>query len=461
LTQSALTIDRRAMIREVSNRLGRRRLIWAGLRADDVEPLVDLAQTEATFSIVGAYRDRQSIESLAHEDLTGVRVDLDAWDIDDHLDTAATREFRRSMLAALAEASAMVAYRPSRFLSAIWFARQDRCLNLSLFGAHQAAFEHKPWVESAVASLGLPCIPWIYVADEEQYRARALLHESAIMLRRSRGSGGTGITRIETESALADHWPEDPEAFVSVASFIADALPVNVGATVWADAVTIHRPSVQLIGIPGCVTRPFGYCGNDFGAAVALPSSVIDEIEQSTIVIGNWMRSHGYRGTFGVDFLVHDGRPLFTEVNPRFQGSTSAASRLDIEEGMPCLVLEHVAAMLDCPAPPNRPLREQVASSPPWSHLVVHWTGTESRRIDPSGLITAVARAHSARADVMCRPDLLVNPGGVVVRLSAGDAMTDDGYSLRPPWRSALDEWMQTQRGPGRRGKEEVNAVSS
>jgi hypothetical protein len=415
---------------------------------------------DATFSIIGAYRERRSIESLAYEDLTGVRVDLDAWDIDDHLDSDATRDFRRSMLAALSGASAMVAYRPSRFLSAVWFARQDRCLNLSLFGAHQAAFEHKPWVESAVSLLGLPCIPWIYVADEEQYRARTLLQESAIILRRSRGSGGTGITRIESEAALADFWPEDSEAFVSVAPFLEDTLPVNVGATVWKDAVTVHRPSVQLIGIPGCVTRPFGYCGNDFGAAVALPSTVIDEIERSTVAIGTWMRSHGYRGTFGVDFLIHDGQPLFTEVNPRFQGSTSASSRLDIEEDMPCLLLEHVAAMLDCPAPPNRPLSQQVASSPPWSQLIVHWTGPESRFIDPNGFVSSVGRARSARADVMCRRDLLVNPGGVVVRLSASDAMTDDGYSLRRPWSSLVDEWIETQLGDSVNEKVVLNAVS-
>jgi len=439
-------MDRATLLREVSSRLGDRRLVWAGLRADDIEPLSDLPQTEASFSIVGAYRARRSIESLAHEDLSGVRVDLDAWDIDDHLDIAATQRFRQSLLSALARPSAMLAYRPSRFLSAIWFARQDRCLNLSLFGAHQAAFEHKPWVETAVASLGLPRVPWVYVADEERRRAADLLRAGPLMLRRNRGSGGAGIVCVGTPEELATQWPSDVEAFVGVAPFIDRALPVNVGATVWRDGVTVHRPSIQLIGIPDCVTRPFGYCGNDFGAAASLPVRIVDQIEQSTVAIGGWLRESGYRGTFGVDYLVHNGEPLFTEVNARFQGSTATSCRLSIEEGEGCLVLEHLAAMLGLPMPASVPLRERTACTPVAAQVVVHWTGPQPQRLDPSALIGAALRvSRSAQADVACRPELVTEPGGVVARVFARDSMTVDGFRLAPGWQAVVTEWTRAQ----------------
>ena len=319
------------MLRQVSAALANRRLVWAGIRGDDAEPLGDLPQFEASYTIINPYSRRLSVDGAAYEDLTGVRVDLETWDIDDHLGAVETATFRRAMLQALSVPSALLPYRPSSFLSAIYFARRDRCLNLGLFGGHQSAFEHKPWVETSIAGLGVPTIPWTYVADEEQLRTEELLRQGPVMLRRSRTSGGEGIVRVDDAEQVRAQWPRVAEAFVSVAPFLEGGPPVNVGATAWHDGVTVHYPSIQLIGIPDCVTRPFGYCGNDFGLAKQLDRRVLDQIESSTTAIGNWLRSYGYRGTFGVDFLVHDGVPLFTEINPRFQGSTHASCQLAID----------------------------------------------------------------------------------------------------------------------------------
>jgi len=353
-------MDREKLLAAVAERLGDRRLVWSGLRGEDVEPLTDLPQLFAAYSIIGRYGHRTDIESLAHEDLTSFRPDLETYDIDDHLTEDASRMFRREHLRTLSEASALVPYRASQFLSSIWFARRDRCLHLGLFGGHEAAFEHKPWVETSIQGLGISTVPWTYIADEDQLTARHLPFDGPIVLRRSRTSGGEGFTIVDDASHIADAWPSVPEAFISVAPFLADSLPLNVGATVWLEGVTVHRPSVQLVGIPNCVTRPFGYCGNDFGLATRLPRDLIDEIELTTIKIGLWMRSNGYLGTFGVDYMLYDGALLFTEVNPRFQGSTQASCRLSIQANESCLMLEHLAAFLGLEAPTEPPLHQRL-----------------------------------------------------------------------------------------------------
>ena len=248
-------VKRAALLRDVSAELRHRRLVWAGIRGDDAEPLADLPQFEGAYTIINAYSRRLSVDSKAYEDLTGVRVDLETWDIDDHLGAPETATFRRIMLQALSAPSALLPYRPSSFLSAIWFARRDRCRNLGLFGGHQAAFEHKPWVETSLADLGVRTIPWTYVADEEQLRTEEMLRRGPLILRRSRTSGGEGIVRVDDAGQARLQWPRVSEAFVSVAPFLSGGLPVNVGATAWHDGVTVHYPSVQLIGIPDCVTR--------------------------------------------------------------------------------------------------------------------------------------------------------------------------------------------------------------
>jgi hypothetical protein len=435
-------VERDILRTEVEARLGDRALVWAGLRGDDIEAIADLPNLTASFSIISRYRRRSTVDGVAYEDHSGSRPDLEAWDIDDHRDSDAAQGFRRQLLAALAGPSALLPYRASRFLSAIHFARQDRCLSLGLFGALQSAFEHKPWVESSLAAVGLPTIGWTYVADEEQLATIARLRTGPLVLRKSRTSGGEGFARIDSADELVARWPATDEGFVSVAPFLGDAVPVNVGGTVWRDGVSVHLPSVQLTGIPSCVQRAFGHCGNDFSAARALDPAIIDQLDQRTRTIGGWLAAHGYRGTFGVDYLVREGEALFTEVNPRFQGSTSTSARLSIGAGQACLYLEHLAAMLDVPAPRPVPLREAMAAVDALSSIVVHWLGPEARTVDVADLTAAVQGAHpGCRVDVAAPPSVAVEPGATVCRITAPGAVTSDGKALDPALDQAIAHW--------------------
>ena len=144
-------------------------------------------------------------------------------------------EFRRSLLHALSRPSAVITYRPSLMLSAVCFARQDTAEYLGMAKDHQSAFEHKPWVESAVRRLGVPGIGWRYVADEEQLTSLHLVDDGPVVLRRSRSSGGTGVFRVDDPNDVARLWPDENEAFVSVAPYIVAACPstwaVSSGAT--------------------------------------------------------------------------------------------------------------------------------------------------------------------------------------------------------------------------------------
>lgn len=438
-------MERELLLGQITDALGPRKLVWSGLRGDDIEPIVDVPQLTSAFSMIGRYSNRSSLDAVAFEDLAGTRPDMEVWDVDDHLKTDEAVEFRRAHLRALAQDSALMTYRPSRFLSAIWFARRNGCLNLGLFGGHQAAFEHKPWVESSLAELGIAHIPWTYVADEEQLDAERHLANGPVVLRRSRTSGGAGIVLVHDHAELAAAWPEAEEAFVSVAPYLEGLLPLNVGATVWRDGVTVHHPSVQLIGIDSCVTRPFGYCGNDFGLMRSIDPAIHRRIEEVTRQIGGWLRSFGYLGTFGVDYLLDGDELLFTEVNPRFQGSTQSSCRLSVEEGEGCLMLEHLGAMLGLAAPTARPLADRVAEMSDLAHAVVHWTGSLPAHLDPAGLTDSVPTAGQiAGADVRTRPELLTDPGGTVARLTVRGSLTTTGFDLVSPWSDRVDQWLAT-----------------
>lgn len=434
--------DRKSAIRYISRRLGSRDLIWGGLRADDIEAISDLPQLAQSFSIIGGHERGGAVPSLEFEDLAGSREDLDAWDIDEHLDTPEAHEFRVALLNRLAKPTALLPYRPSRFLSAVVFARRDRCLDLGLFGGHQGLFEHKPWVETQVSGLGLPCVEWTYVADEERMHVERMLADGPVMLRLSRSSGGAGLVKLDSPLRLAEAWPHSPEAFVGVSRYLADALPVNIGATVWHDGVTMRHASVQMIGIAGCTNRPFGYCGNDFGLAAELDGSTLDSIEESVLALGRWLGGFNYRGAFGVDFLVHNGVPLFMEINPRFQGSTHASSQLSGEAGESCVILDHLVAMLGHDAPCQHRLRETARNAPALAHLAIHWT-RPTAVVSAASLRDAV-RGHPAhsRTDVCAKPTVETRTGGMVARIVVRDRMTTSGFDLSEPWATLVRDWL-------------------
>lgn len=434
-------MDRPTLLGAVERALDGRQLVWFGTRGDDIDSIAQLGGFTAAFSIIARYDRRHSVESHALEDLTGHRVDLDAYDIDDEVDHAAMAEFRRHALRILSARSAVFTYRPSALVSALCFARRDRARYLGMFKDHQAAFEHKPWVESSLSDQQLPAVPWTYVADEDQLETLHFLDDGPVVLRRSRTSGGAGLIRVEDRRDLPGHWPDEPEAYVSVAPYIEDGVPINVGAVVWKDGITLHPASVQLIGTAGCTSRPFGFCGNDFSAIASMDDRILDEVEASTRRVGEWLRAHGFLGAFGVDYLVKDGLPLFIEVNPRFQGSTHLSCQISVEMGESCILLDHLGASLGLPAPVSRPLA-RLAEHSERAHLVVHWTGQDSDAVDGSLLAEQLqADSRVLRLDLLLPEGMVVDHGAAICRVTTRGGLTTTGYDLDERIGASIRRW--------------------
>lgn len=420
---------RRELVSSIGSALGTRNLIWFGTRGDDVDAIADLPNLTHSFSIIGRYETRASVDGTALEDLDHQRVDLDQYDIDTDLGLEAVQELRRRILRATSSPSALFTYRPSTFLSSISFARVGRTEYLGLFKDFQAAFEHKPWVESSVAGLDIPRVAWTYVADEDQLDAIRLFDQGPVVLRPSRTSGGVGITRVEQDRQLAASWLRGSEAFVSIAPFVDGSIPLNIGAVVWDDGITLHHPSFQLIGVPSLTGRTFGYCGNDFGAVKELSRSSMDAIERSTLAVGEWLRGRSYRGAFGIDFLLKDDQPLFLEVNPRFQGSTHLSCQIAKMADEPCLMLDHLAAMLGLPCPKRQPLTVMARSAPDLSHVIMHYTGSSPDKVDSvtwaEPLIGLPSFDH---LDVLARDSHVVHPSAIVARVTLKQRVTRAGF---------------------------------
>jgi hypothetical protein len=160
------------------------------------------------------------------------------------------------------------------------------------------------------------------------------------------GAGGSGTFFIRTPRELRSLQERLGTQDVIVSKFISGFAP-NINAVVLDDSVLLSYPSVQLVGVPECTPLEGGYCGNDFSATQRLPNGAVQTIYDQTCRIGGWMGEQGFRGMWGIDFVVDGSRVYPVEVNARFQGSTRLLTELQYLDGQAPLVLSHVASFLE------------------------------------------------------------------------------------------------------------------
>ena len=120
-------------------------------------------------------------------------------------------------------------------------------------------------------------------------------------------------------------------------------LSTNVGTKVLCSS-----PSVQITGVPECSNYMSSFCGNDYSAVREVDSFVIEKVKEYTKKIGDRMSGAGYRGIFGMDFIVNEDTVYPIEINPRFQNSTSLYTMLNARLGHKerTLFLLHIAEFL-------------------------------------------------------------------------------------------------------------------
>lgn len=187
--------------------------------------------------------------------------------------------------------------------------------------------ESKHFAKHMFARLDLPQVEW-HVAETAPSALISLEQGLGypLVARAPSASNGSGTFLIESRDAMekllarggnpsGDAWLFEP---------LVDGYSLNVNGVAFAGGTIAFPPSVQILGEPNCTASRFGFCGNDYSVARTLPLSVLSQATDQTERIGEALTRLGYRGAFGVDFLVgHDGISLPCEINPRFQSSTA------------------------------------------------------------------------------------------------------------------------------------------
>jgi len=412
-------------IGEIERIIGRRKLIWFGTRGEDAAPLLSIRQFAECFSLI-APLGSIGVREICLEKVRGERVDLDNYTPD--LDTSPEAdELHLGLYTAVGEPSVVAVYRPTAFFTSVYFPRADTVQYLGLFHERQVAFEHKPWLETELQRVGVKVLPWQYYGDDDRQRLSERLSRGPQVIRTSRSDGGIGLRVVRDEAELHALWPAHRDRFVAATDYLSPSIPLNVNGVVFGDgSVSLHGPSLQLIGIAGFTSLPLGYCGNDFAAVKDLDPEFVAQLESIALGAGQWLARHGYLGAFGVDALVSGGEVFLTEVNPRFQGSSSVAAEIDRRMDRPDMFLENIAAFLGLEAPRRRPLVELVASQAPLAHVVPH-----NLLAGPVEMAEPTAFGQRAATwQLIPANGIAVLPDAILARAVYEHSITNDGFHL-------------------------------
>ncbi len=424
-------MNRTGYLRRLSRVLGSRRVVYFGTRGADSRSLTDLMNFECIFSQI-APSGLAGVTERCLEQMTRTRVDLDMYSIDTD-SSPSVGQLRAVMLAAFEEPAAVIPYRSCALLASAWFPRSEKVLHLGNFHELQTSFEHKPWVETQLAASGIRIIPWRYFADNERGLIAEMLSVRPLVVRANRSDGGTGIRLVQSPANLPSGWPEHSDGFVAVAPFL-DGIPLNVNGVVFEDGrVSRHGASIQLVGIPGCTTRRFGYCGNDFGSASQLEDRDLIALDEMLERVGRWLSQHGYRGAFGIDAIVAENGVHLVELNPRFQGSSRLSAALDVEDGRADMFLAHIGAFLGESVPDEASLKD-LANRPPRAHVVVHAARAVRDR-------TPAEESNGFEVDLVPEKDVTALEGAIVADLVFRESISSDGIALSPEARTAVEVW--------------------
>lgn len=109
--------------------------------------------------------------------------------------------------------------------------------------------------------------------------------------------------------------------------------------------ILVGSPGWQITGRSPFTNNPLSTCGREWRGAIN--NQVREKIYQITQGLGKEMFKNGYRGFFGLDFLVNErGKVFLLECNPRLTASFVFYNYLELEKGLLPLLFYHLKSFL-------------------------------------------------------------------------------------------------------------------
>ncbi len=165
------------------------------------------------------------------------------------------------------------------------------------------------------------------------------------------GHGWAGKTTfpVNNEKDFLELSQKYPQTYVKASGYIESFAVLN-NCCIYEDKIFVSPAAVQISGIKKLYPNPFVTCGRQWPVKF-ISGEQEGEIMRITQQVGLIMQKNGYKGFFGLDFLVDksSGKIYLSEINARLTASSAFFTKLELGCGKTPLMLYHLASFLNIP----------------------------------------------------------------------------------------------------------------
>ena len=214
-------------------------------------------------------------------------------------------------------------------------------------------FDNKVRFRRVMEELDLPLIPGeVLKVNELNYDSLSGKYgQFAIQLQKESGGKGTFFIRggEDFEKCTKKIGGKFADSEVLITKFIHGPSPSITGC-VTKHGVLYTDLQYQLLDIPEVMNTKVGsgiFCGHDWTSSDDFPSRIKKQAYEYAEAIGNYLKGRGYKGIFGLDMIMEDGRVYVVELNPRLLGSFPVLTMAQELNREPLLIGFHILEFLN------------------------------------------------------------------------------------------------------------------
>ncbi len=241
----------------------------------------------------------------------------------------------------LGPGSNILAFKPASKLE--FLAKQHDWNLLTPSAELNRQLENKISVMDVFSKTGLPMLAWEVLEPSKTSWAELTgkLGER-IVAQTERGHAGSSsvvlVTALDFDNLEADR--------LTKFSRLLEGETWTVNAVATKHGTLSSRPFYQLQGEVICgIKDELGTCGNQHRV---VSDDLVVEIIAHTKKFGDYIYSEGYRGWFGLDVLVVDGKIAgYIECNPRLTASVGIFTEMQVEAKQTSFIILHILEILN------------------------------------------------------------------------------------------------------------------
>ena len=184
----------------------------------------------------------------------------------------------------------------------------------------------------------------IKIENNKKFKSLFNLKEKYV-IQLQRGFSGNSTFLIKNKTDLNKIIKKYEGRKVKVSKYL-EGETYTINGCICNVGTAVSQPIFQITGLTDCNKNEFGTSGNDYAYGIKLKSEEKKKIFNYTKKVGEYMKKLGYKGIFGLDFIVTKNDVNLIEINPRLVASIPVFTKLQIQNNQISFLFLHLTEFL-------------------------------------------------------------------------------------------------------------------